>query len=167
MDRKVGKGMQQKEIASWLKGITIIIACMGAVFFLWMLPVRLREVRELYPEAGVLYVPGLVYCAVTAVICYAILYQFWKVCRQIGVDNSFSEENARSLKIMSRLSVLMSLLWFCGLLAAALAGCMHVGIMMRMLFVVFAGIVFGICTAALSHLVLKAYEMKQENDYTI
>ena len=31
--------MQQKEISRWLKAITIVLALMGAVFFLYIMPV--------------------------------------------------------------------------------------------------------------------------------
>ena len=30
-----------------------------------------------------------------AVLCYLILFEFWRICTQIGKNNSFSEENAR------------------------------------------------------------------------
>lgn len=159
--------MTQKEIANWLKGITILIALMGTLFFAWMLPARIGELAEVYPDASSLKMPGYVFCGVTAVICYGILYQFWQVCRQIGRDNSFSAENARSFKRMSGLFMIMSLFWFAGLIAAVLAAGMHPEVMVRMLFVIFFGVVFSIAAAALSHLVLKAYEMKKENDFTI
>ena len=87
--------MQQKEISRWLKAITIVLALMGAVFFLYIMPVLAMSWRDADESLAYLFMPGLLYGWCIAVICYAILYQFWKVCVQIGKDNSFSKENAK------------------------------------------------------------------------
>ncbi len=116
--KEIGKGyksMKQSEISGWLKGITIAIGIVGVVFFFLLVPILAGEMKREYPQAAFLYLPGMAYSYVIAAGCYAILYQFWTVCREIGRDNSFSKENA----------------------------------------------------AALSHLVWKAYELKQENELTI
>lgn len=79
--------MQQKEISRWLKAITIVLALMGAVFFLYIMPVLAMSWRDADESLAYLFMPGLLYGWCIAVICYAILYQFWKVCVQIGKDN--------------------------------------------------------------------------------
>lgn len=38
--------MQQKEISRWLKAITIVLALMGAVFFLYIMPVLAMSWRD-------------------------------------------------------------------------------------------------------------------------
>lgn len=91
--------MQQKEISRWLKAITIVLALMGAVFFLYIMPVLAMSWRDVDESLAYLFMPGLLYGWCIAVICYAILYQFWKVCVQIGKDNSFSKENAKCFRI--------------------------------------------------------------------
>ena len=78
--------MQQKEISRWLKAITIVLALMGAVFFLYIMPVLAMSWRDADESLAYLFMPGLLYGWCIAVICYAILYQFWKVCVQIGKD---------------------------------------------------------------------------------
>ena len=77
--------MQQKEISRWLKAITIVLALMGAVFFLYIMPVLAMSWRDADESLAYLFMPGLLYGWCIAVICYAILYQFWKVCVQIGI----------------------------------------------------------------------------------
>ena len=37
--------MQQKEISRWLKAITIVLALMGAVFFLYIMPGKFAMLR--------------------------------------------------------------------------------------------------------------------------
>ena len=99
--------MQQKEISRWLKAITIVLALMGAVFFLYIMPVLAMSWRDADESLAYLFMPGLLYGWCIAVICYAILYQFWKVCVQIGKDNSFSKKckmfsKYQSLRIAAR-----------------------------------------------------------------
>ena len=104
--------MQQKEISRWLKAITIVLALMGAVFFLYIMPVLAMSWRDADESLAYLFMPGLLYGWCIAVICYAILYQFWKVCVQIGKDNSFSKENAKCFRNISHFALLLSVVWF-------------------------------------------------------
>lgn len=159
--------MKQVEISRWLKMITIAIAIMGIIFFFWIMPTMVGQLKVRYPEFTFLYWPGLIYGWFIAVISYLILFQFWKICHEIGEDNSFSFENACSFKIMSRYSVILAMIWFVGLVGLSINHWLQDGIMLLMMFAIFASIVVSICTAALSHLVLKAYEMKKENELTI
>ena len=96
--------MSQKQVADWLKGITLSIAGMGLLFFGLVVPYLAWDMAVTYPDYAALRVPGILYGWGIAVFCYAILYQFWKVCVQIGRDNSFSSENARSFVVISRLA---------------------------------------------------------------
>lgn len=159
--------MKQAEIARWLKGITWGIGVMGAVFFFILVPVLAREMRQGYPEAAFLYWPGLVFNLVIAAGCYAILFQFWTVCREIGRDNSFSGENAAAFKRISRIAAVMAVLWFAGLAGLTVIHYMQPGIMLFMIFAIFVSFAVSICAAALSHLIWKAYEMRKENELTI
>lgn len=159
--------MKQAEIARWLKGITWGIGIMGAIFFFGLVPVLAGEMRREYPEAAFLYWPGLLYNFVIAADCYAVLFRFWTVCREIGRDNSFSRENAAAFKQISRLAAVLAVAWFAGLAGLTVIHFMQPGIMLFMIFAIFMSFAVAICAAALSHLVLKAYELKKENELTI
>ena len=159
--------MQQMEVSKWLKGITIAIAVIGLLFFTLVMPVMAEECAASYPALAFLYWPGIVFGGVTAVFCYAILYQFWKVCVQIGKDNSFSYENAKAFKNMSRLLIVLAELWFFALLILAVKHWLNFEIGMKIIVIIFLWTAIAVLTAALSHLVWKAYEMKQENELTI
>ena len=54
--------MQQKEISRWLKAITIVLALMGAVFFLYIMPVLAMSWRDADESLAYLFMPGLVHC---------------------------------------------------------------------------------------------------------
>lgn len=159
--------MRQKEIAGWLKGITMVLAVMGLVFFLVLLPVLAAQFRDELPEVSWLYWPGLLYGWGIGVVCFLILYQFWKVCVEIGRDNSFSMENAASFKHISRFALLLALIWFAGIAFLACSRMLWPGILIFLLVAVLLSAIVSILAAALSHLILKAYELKKENELTI
>lgn len=159
--------MRQMETAKWLKGITIILGIMGLLFFFLIMPLLAEEMAKNYPEVSFLYWPGLIYGWFIAFFCYAILLQFWKVCVQIGRDNSFSKENAKAFAVISRLALLLAGVWFFGMLALALQRWLNPGIGIFMILAVMMSIVIAILAAALSHLIQKAYELKLENELTI
>lgn len=159
--------MTQSEISKWLKAVTILLAVMGVVFFGMIVPILAVISRESYPSLAFLFYPGLVYDLALAVPCYGILYQFWKVCVQIGRDNSFSMENAVSFTMISRFSLFLTIEWFAGLLFLSIGGWMKTGALVILIFGSFLSIIVTIIAAALSHLVRKAYELKAENELTI
>lgn len=159
--------MKQAEIAGWLKGITYAIGMMGAAVFFVLVPVLAKKMIRSDPDTAFLYWPVLVYNFVIAVCCYAILFQFWKVCRQIGQDNSFSMENAVAFQRICRLAVLLAVMWSGGFAASLVVHAMQPAVILFFLFAVLVSFAVAICAAALSHLVLKAYEMRQENELTI
>lgn len=159
--------MSQEEIAKWLKVITGGIGMMGVVFFFLFVPMLAGEMKDGYPEAACLYWPGLIYNFVIASVCYAILFCFWTVCCQIGRDNSFSKENAMAFKRISRLAVLFAAIWFAGFACLVALRCLHPAMLLFLIFAMFISFAVAICAAALSHLVLKAYELRQENELTI
>ena len=151
--------MSQKQVAGWLKGITLSIAGMGLLFFGLVVPYLAWDMAVTYP--GILYGWGI------AVFCYAILYQFWKVCVQIGRDNSFSGENARSFVVISRLAFVLAVVWFAGILFLAAKRALGPAFLIFMILLIFINVVIAVLAAALSHLIYKSYEMKQDAELTI
>ena len=140
--------MSQKQVAGWLKGITLSIAGMGLLFFGLVVPYLAWDMAVTYPDYAALRIPGILYGWGIAVFCYAILYQFWKVCVQIGRDNSFSGENAGILFLVAKRALGPAFLIF-------------------MILLIFINVVIAVLAAALSHLIYKSYEMKQDAELTI
>ena len=145
--------MSQKQVAGWLKGITLSIAGMGLLFFGLVVPYLAWDMAVTYPDYAALRIPGILYGWGIAVFCYAILYQFWKVCVQIGRDNSFSGENARSFVVI--------------ILFLAAKRALGPAFLIFMILLIFINVVIAVLAAALSHLIYKSYEMKQDAELTI
>ncbi len=159
--------MKQQEMTNWLKGICIGIAVMGLIFFGLLIPNLAVESKLQYPELAFLFWPGLIYVWIIGALCYAILYQFWKVCIQIGKENSFSIENSRAFVKISKLGVVISVMCFLGMFYLGVNKWLNPGIMFLMIGAIFIGIIITVLAAALSRLILKAYELKKENELTI
>lgn len=118
-------------------------------------------------DYAALRIPGILYGWGIAVFCYAILYQFWKVCVQIGRDNSFSGENARSFVVISRLAFVLAVVWFAGILFLVAKRALGPAFLIFMILLIFINVVIAVLAAALSHLIYKSYEMKQDAELTI
>ena len=159
--------MKQMEVSKWLKAITVLTGIAGLFFFFLVMPVMAHDIAVMYPEAAYLLWPGMIYGWGIGVICYAILWQFWKVCVEIGRDNSFSAENARAFAVISRLAVCMAVVWFAGVVFLALVHALGPAFGIFMILIAFICIVVAVLSAALSHLVYKSYEMRRENELTI
>ncbi len=159
--------MNQLKMSYMLKGIVIVIGVMGALFFVLMMPMLANDCRRSYSEAAYLYWPGLYYGWAIGVICYLALFQFWKICVEIGRDNSFSKENVKSLNLIGYLAIAAACLWFAGLIVLIVLGMISIGFFVLMFMAIIVSISISIIAIVLSHLVDKAYALKQENELTI
>lgn len=63
------------------------------------------------PQISDMYIPWLVLFIISAIPCYVILYLGWRVAVNIGKDRSFSLENARHIKLASKI-ILFDALYF-------------------------------------------------------
>jgi hypothetical protein len=156
--------MKQTKISYWLKGLVIILALMGIAVF-GGLTFYGFFLRNQQPDSRMW--TFVFFTWYTAVLCYLILFEFWKVCTEIGRDNSFSMENSLYFHRMGLCGIagaagfLVRILWFslCGLLTPPMAG-------FHILELLICGI-FTVLCEALSQLIQNAYEVKRENELTI
>lgn len=159
--------MNQHKLSRWLKAVLIGTGVCGAVFYFYILPVLGDGVAQANPEFAFCYWPWLIFLWLTSVPCYITLVCGWKIAGEIGRDHSFSRKNANLLKLISLLAAGDSALVFAGNVVFLLLNMNHPGVILLSLFIVFAGIAVTVVSAALSHLVLNAAEMREENELTI
>lgn len=150
-----------------LKGITVMAAIMGTIFLTVIMPVLAIDCKRDYEEAAYLFWPGLCYGWIIGIMCYIALYQFWKICIEIGRDNSFSNENIKSLNIISKIALAVTVIWFAGLVGLIIIGSISIGFFILMAVAVIVSLAISIVATVLAHLVQKAYELKKEADLTI
>ena len=159
--------MSQKSLSKWLKAVITGMTVCGAVIYLYLIPVLGRDLAEENSEFSYCYLPWLIVILISAIFCYWALYFGWKIASEIGRDNSFSKRNAVYLKNISILAAVDSFYFFGANLVLMIMNMNHPSIFLLSLFVVFAGVTVTVITAALSHLVRKAAEIQEENEFTI
>mgnify|MGYP000938538826 CR=1 FL=1 len=159
--------MDQTRLSKWLKAVIIGTGICGSVIYFFVCPYFGCSMTGTYPEFSSWYWPGLIFLWATAIPCYTVLVYGWKIVDEISKDNSFCVKNARRLKVISILAAADSTFVFIGNIVFLLLNMNHPGVFLLALLVVFAGIVITVVSAALSHLVLKAAKLREENELTI
>lgn len=159
--------MSQKSIAKMLKIFCVIVAVVGAAFFFLYAPLFVDELAIMYPEAAYLKWPGMVGIWVIAILCYIVLGNFWMICVRIGEDNSFCNENADSMKRMGLLSFTVAVLLTGAMIFLGCSGFLGLAYfaVYFLLMCVVCGV--GVLCLALSALIRRAAQLKEENDLTI
>ena len=159
--------MRQKELSRWLRAIVVLgwIGC--AVLSAVVLPTLAREAAVAAPELAYLRWPYLGLFWVGMVPVVLALWHAWCIFGEIGRDNSFCEENARRLRIISLLALGDTI--FCAVGAIGLFACnaLHPGLFLLALLICLIGLCLFVATAALSHLTLKAALLQEESDLTV
>ena len=149
--------MNQNNLSKWLKGIIIGTGIFGLVVFGWLIPAYGASFAIMNPELAYCYWP-----------CFVSLFFGWKIASNIGMDNSFSFDNSKNLKIISVLAAGDSAFFFLGNWALVFMDMSHPGVAIIFApLVIFVGVAVSVVCAALSHLVYKSAVLQNESDLTI
>ncbi|MBR3929821.1 MAG: DUF2975 domain-containing protein [Clostridia bacterium] len=159
--------MEQKTLSKWISLVLYGVAFIGFFIFFVIIPMYGKSLLHFYPEFSNRFWPWLIFLWVFSLPCYAAIIIGLRISKRIGLDQSFSMENAGSLKLISYLAASDTVFFTLGNGAMLLWGLSHPGVALASLIVSFIGFAVTIAAAALSHLVKKAAIMKEENDFTI
>lgn len=163
-DTRKDTTMDQLKISKQLKAITLSIAVFGLAIYALIIAGSFNIQRDT-PSFGATHIAIL---TITLIICYDVLYQFWKVCTQIGLENSFSYENVKAFIKMSYALKILAGMWLGYSIARIFIFNLNELFDIIRPFVITA--VWGIISAlagALSKLIEKARQIREENDLTI
>ena len=158
MNKHPERGMKLAALAAALIGL------LAAFVFLPMLASALLEEFPAYQKW---YWPCLIYGWAVLLPGFAGLWEFWKICVEIGRDNSFSQKNARSLFRICLLALTMAALLAVGVAALCLLGMGLPALLIAMLGFAAACALVALLANALAQLVRRAAAIKRENDLTI
>lgn len=158
MNKHPERGMKLAALAAALIGL------LAAFVFLPMLASALLEEFPAYQKW---YWPCLIYGWVVLLPGFAGLWEFWKICVEIGRDNSFSQKNALSLFRICLLALTMAALLAVGVAALCLLGMGLPALLIAMLGFAAACALVALLANALAQLVRRAAAIKSENDLTI
>ena len=95
--------MKQKGLSRWLKFILIGVGICGLLVYFIVFPSYGQAIVDDYPEYANRYWPWLLFLWGSGIPCYAVLVIGWKVATKIGLDQSFSMENASILSKTEKL----------------------------------------------------------------
>ncbi len=156
--------MTQKKLANWLKGIIIGVGLCGFIVYLYVVPFLGKDIVNNMPEFSYCFWPWLVFVWTTAIPCYLVSFWGWRIAIEISKDNSFSTANATNLKKIMIATIADSALFFAGNIIFLFLNMNHPGTLLFSIIVCFAGVAVAVISAALSHLVKKAANLKDENE---
>ncbi|MDO4650488.1 MAG: DUF2975 domain-containing protein [Eubacteriales bacterium] len=160
--------MKQNHLSRWLKLVIAGVAICGLIIYILIVPMIGKEMVSADAEAlSGYYMPWLIFIVVSGIPCYIALAFAWQIAKNIGLNCSFSVENASKLKWISNLAVIDAAYFFAGNVILFLLGMNHPGILLFSLIIVFIGVAISVAAASLSHLVLKGVELEDLNEGTI
>ena len=159
--------MEQKSLSNWLKGAIGCLAVLGLFIFGFVIPAYGHSLVTENPDYAHCFWPWMVLIILVAIPCYAALVFGWLIARDIGLDRSFSEANARRMRWISNLAFGDVLLFFCGNVLLLVSDMSHPGVFLLSLLPDLFGIAIAVCAAALSHLIYKSAALQADADLTI
>ena len=159
--------MEQTNLSKWLKWIILGIGLCGIYGYIGVVPAYGQSIIRANPEFTSWYYPWLFVILLTGLPIYITLVFAWRIADNIGKDRSFSLENASALQWIARLAIIDSAYFFLANLVLTFLEMNHPGVLIASLVLEFIGVAASVCFAALSHLVLKAAKIQEENDLTI
>lgn len=159
--------MKQKRLALCLKVCTVIIALAAGLILLVILPNQAAWCLEVCPEFQWLTIPTYILVCGSYLPCLGALVAFYRICMEIGRDNSFCRENVRRLLFIAGCAVTGILLCVTQAVLMAAAQALHPGVLLLCLLICLFGITVAAAAAILSHLVEKACDLREDHDLTV
>jgi len=156
--------MKRVGLVRTLKGTIIFLAAMSAFCYTVVFP---NSVYDLGwdPEVAWLVKPGIIAVSLSAIPIAIALVLFWQICTEIGRDNSFCHKNASRLTGIGFCALIDTA--YCAVGTVTLELLVGSPVWVIGLMVCILGLAIALTSFLLSHLVLKAADLKAENDLTI
>lgn len=157
--------MKRVGLVRTLKGTILFLTVMTAICYIAVFPKRIAEFGELNQDHAWMVVPGIVAVSISAIPIAIALVLFWRICTEIGRDNSFCHKNASRLTGIGFCALTDTAYCAVGTVTLEILAGSPVWVLGLMVCTV--GLAIALAAFLLSHLVLKAADLKMENDLTI
>jgi len=159
--------MTQKKLSKYLCFIVYFLALAGMFCLVVMAPKVGMSLAGKYHRFSHLYYPSLIFIWICAVPFYLGLYAAYLIGKDIGLDKSFTTMNSHRLKKIGIYCVLESILIFAIIIGLVAIHVLNPILLMILILLTLTVIALSVICFALSHLVLKAAKLQEENDLTI
>ncbi len=157
--------MKRVGLVRTLKGTILFLAAIVAVCYIDIFPHTIREMGRENANVDWLVRPGIVAVSVSVIPIAIALVLFWMICTEIGRDNSFCHKNARWLSAIGFCALIDTA--YCAVGTLTLEILVGSPVWLLGLGACVVGLAIALAAFLLSHLVLKAADLKSENDLTI
>lgn len=157
--------MKRLGLVRTLKGTIIFLAVMAAVCYLEIFPDAIEEMGAQNVNVAWLVKPGIIAVSLSAIPIVIALVLFWQICTEVGRDNSFCRKNAGRLTGIGFCALTDT--GYCAVGTVTLEVLVGSPVWVLGLGVCTVGLAVALAAFLLSHLVLKAADLKAENDLTI
>ena len=160
--------MKRMALVRTLKGVVVFLTMLAALFYGFVFPELIRGIGAMWEEAFAwLVTPGIVAVSLSAVPIAIALVLFWQICTDIGRDNSFCHRNAWRLSGIGFCALADTAYCAVGTVTVFAITGGHPGVFLVATAAILIGLAIALAAFLLSHLVLKAAELKDEHDLTI
>ena len=146
--------MRRVTLVRTLKGVVVFLAALAALFYGFVFP-------------DLMVTPAIVAVSLSAVPIAVALALFWQICTDIGRDNSFCHKNAWRLSGIGFCALADTAYCVVGTVTVFAITGGNPGVLLLAMTAIFGGLAIALAAFLLSHLVLKAAELKDEHDLTI
>lgn len=157
--------MKRVGLVRTLKGTIIFLAVMAAVYYIKIFPSRIEEMGRQNAHLSWLVAPGIIALSASAIPIAIALALFWQICTEIGRDNSFCHKNAGRLTGIGFCALVDT--GYCAVGTVTLEIMAGSPVWVLGLLVCTVGLAVALAAFLLSHLVLKAADLKADSDLTI
>ena len=157
--------MKRVALVRTLKGVVIFLAALAAIFYGLVFPQLIRDMGIM--EFAWLVTPAIVAVSLSAVPIAVALALFWQICTDIGRDNSFCHKNAWRLSGIGFCALADTAYCVVGTVTVFAITGGNPGVLLLAMTAIFGGLAIALAAFLLSHLVLKAAELKDEHDLTV
>lgn len=158
--------MPQKELSLSVRVVVVILGVFLLLVCAVYVPFLGREVGA-YFNSSLAGTGVMLFIWGTAIIGYAALCLAYMIGVEIGRNNSFCTENARRLRLISRLALTDTLLYMALTGVLLFLNPIHPSVLFILMSVILFGVAATVAAAGLSHLTQKAADLKSESDLTI
>lgn len=160
--------MRRVTLVRTLKGVVVFLAALAALFYGFVFPDLIGEMGAMWEGTFAwLVTPAIVAVSLSAVPIAVALALFWQICTDIGRDNSFCHKNAWRLSGIGFCALADTAYCVVGTVTVFAITGGNPGVLLLAMTAIFGGLAIALAAFLLSHLVLKAAELKDEHDLTV
>lgn len=159
--------MTHKTLARLIKAVILAAVAIVIAVYAFSVPALAFSMAEACPEFAGWMNKWLIFVAMTALPILVSAYQGWRVACSIGIDRSFTHDNARRIRIVSILAAADAGYFLLGNIVMLFLSMNHPGIVLISALISVVGFGISAAFAALSYLTEKAALMQDDTDLTI